>query len=802
MTELLAGSTMPYAAYRAMMATRLVALDKEPGTRPIGIGEIFRRLAAKTLLKSKGLMATHACGSSNLCAGLSAGIEGALHAMQFTPAVAMQAAEEAMASEAVNQTDDGPEVDSSSAEPTTPPAMGEVAPGAGDHNAAQTAPDPPTAPTVTQLAPGTKAASTPEPVMDVYQTLPGASLEEPEVAPPPSIPTQEDDPFVKLMLDAKNGFGKLSRKAMLWTVRHRWAGGCRFAFNCYRHQSQSIVRRRGKPCYVILSEEGIIQGDPLAMILYGITLVPLAKQLKEAVPDLIHSWYADDAALAGDSSRIRKAVRLLQQWGPQRGYFLEADKSIAVVPDAYRDRAELILREFNFTFLDGHRYVGGFIGADSARDVWLAEKIQGWVFGVHELAKVAKRYPQTAYAGMAFSLQAEWQYLQRVTEGVGEHFAPIEEAIAGVFLPALFQLKKEEIASMRSLLSLSVRWGGLGLPNPVQSARTSFDTSTAVTSMLTAALLKQEPHALDVGLYLKSNATARKAARAEREQQNEIRFDELSADADVPTKCRLDRSRECGSWLTTMPNTFNGTVLSAEEFRDSLRLRFGFQPKGLPAMCDGCGAKFGVEHALNCKAGGMVSLRHDSVSAEWQQMCVSAFSPGAVSDEPLIPISQDRERLVAPVPASQLPPATRGDSSVYGFWKRSTKAIFDVRITNLEHGQQRGQQASKMLAKHEKEKKAKHLDRCLEARCQFTPLVFSCDGMMGLEAKAASKRLASKLSAKWRRPYSQLCAYVRSRLSMAVARGTSLCLRGCRDRDPLLRNPAPQWDSGTGLALY
>ena len=95
----------------------------------------------------------------------------------------------------------------------------------------------------------------------------------------------------------------------------------------------------------------------------------------------------------------------------------------------------------------------------------------------------------------------------------------------------------------------------------------------------------------------------------------------------------LDRSRECGSWLTTMPNTFNGTVLSAEEFRDSLRLRFGLQPKGLPAMSDGCGAKFGVEHALNCKAGGMVLLRHDNVSAEWQQMCVAA-SMGSGSAPP------------------------------------------------------------------------------------------------------------------------------------------------------------------------
>jgi hypothetical protein len=56
------------------------------------------------------------------------------------------------------------------------------------------------------------------------------------------------------------------------------------------------------------------------------------------------------------------------------------------------------------------------------------------------------------------------------------------------------------------------------------------------------------------------------------------------------------------------------------------------------------------------------------------------------------------------------------------------------------------------LAKHEEEKKRKYLDACLESRRQFTPLVFSVDGLMGQECKAATKRLASTLAAKWRRP--------------------------------------------------
>ena len=58
----------------------------------------------------------------------------------------------------------------------------------------------------------------------------------------------------------------------------------RFAFNCYHHSAQLIVRRVGGSCSVILSEEGVTQGDPLAMILYGLALAPLAKEIREAVP--------------------------------------------------------------------------------------------------------------------------------------------------------------------------------------------------------------------------------------------------------------------------------------------------------------------------------------------------------------------------------------------------------------------------------------------------------------------------------------------------------------------------------------
>ena len=49
------------------------------------------------------------------------------------------------------------------------------------------------------------------------------------------FPTQDAEPSGTTLLDECNGFNKLRRLAMLWTVQHRWPEGARFAFNCYRH---------------------------------------------------------------------------------------------------------------------------------------------------------------------------------------------------------------------------------------------------------------------------------------------------------------------------------------------------------------------------------------------------------------------------------------------------------------------------------------------------------------------------------------------------------------------------------------
>ena len=120
-----------------------MALDKMPGIRPIGIGELWRRLFCKICMAVCANEATDACGNLNLCGGLGAGIEGGVH-------VAKQ----------------------------------------------------------------------------IWKQH------------------KDEEEYGFTLVDARNAFNKLNRTAMLWTARHLWPSGSRFAFNIYRHFGTLCIRGR------------------------------------------------------------------------------------------------------------------------------------------------------------------------------------------------------------------------------------------------------------------------------------------------------------------------------------------------------------------------------------------------------------------------------------------------------------------------------------------------------------------------------------------------------------------------------
>ena len=79
LTRHLANSLVEWDSVQALLANRLIALDKCPGIRPIGVGETLRRIIGKTVCMLTRDDAESVCGVSQLCAGLQSGIEGAIH---------------------------------------------------------------------------------------------------------------------------------------------------------------------------------------------------------------------------------------------------------------------------------------------------------------------------------------------------------------------------------------------------------------------------------------------------------------------------------------------------------------------------------------------------------------------------------------------------------------------------------------------------------------------------------------------------------------------------------------------------
>ena len=352
--------------------------------------------------------------------------------------------------------------------------------------------------------------------------------------------------------------------------------------------------------------------------------------------------------------------------------------------------------------------------------------------------------------------------------------------------------------SLREISKLPVRLAGLGLSDPVESAPGHLRASVAMTKAVSISLRDAQP--LDAIGYGKAAARILKRHQEAKEKQLTDSLQPILDAATPVVARRLKRSKQTGAWLTALPHNLNGTVLSAEEFRDNLRLRCGLQPQHLPARCDGCSDRFTVEHALQCHTGGLILQRHDDLAGEWHQLCAEALKPSAVTDEPRIPNYQPAQAAGAPH-GNNAPQELRGDVAVHGFWRRGTTAIFDIRVTDTDAASYRRKDPAKVLGDQEKAKKVKYGEACREAHRHFTPLVFSVDGMEGTEAKAARKRLASCLAAKWGRNYSQVCGLVRSRLAIALARSLSRCLRGTRDTRRRINQPL-DWVAHAGIRLY
>jgi hypothetical protein len=316
--------------------------------------------------------------------------------------------------------------------------------------------------------------------------------------------------------------------------------------------------------------------------------------------------------------------------------------------------------------------------------------------------------------------------------------------------------------------------------------------------MLTGTLLRNDPISVDAHRKC-IRAAGAKHRQARRE--GEVAFHTALMERSPPkVKKRMERTTAAGAWLSTIPDRFSGTELTREEWMDNVAIRYGRRPANLPDHCDGCGAGLTMEHALSCKRGGLVGIRHDDVRDEWAHLCSIALTDSRVVIEPTIFYgngSRAGETNATPTSphhagtamTTTLGDEARGDVLAHGFWNRGRGTVFDVRICDTDSRSYGNTSSSKILERHAKEKKDKYETACLHRRRDFTPLVYSIDGMASKDARTAERRIAWILAKKWNRTYSDIANFIRTRMSLAIVRSNTLLLRG--DRNNPLRRRAP-----------
>ena len=663
---------------REYNACRLIPLDKgvdkqgNPGVRPIGIGEVFRRIIGKTVVGLLREDIVEAAGPLQTCAGLKSGIEASIHATKRLW------------------------------DETTTEAI--------------------------------------------------------------------------IQVDADNAFNRLNRKVALHNIKQICPPFYRYLNNHYQEAARLVVN--DNTTYEnLMSEEGCTQGDVAAMALYALGIKPLVDILSAVIDHskCKQSWYADDSSAGGLLDQIKVWWDKLCEMGPKFGYFPKASKTVLILRDpALLPHAKMLFAKTGVQIItDGQRHLGAVIGSDVYRKYYVSEKVDKWIKDVKELAAVATEEPQAALAAFTKGIQHRWTFVQRTIPDTSELFQPLEDTIREDLIPSIVGRKISDVE--RSIFSLPVRHGGLGIANPVECSDREYQASTVITEDLADLIYEQ---AQDLSKYdqnkLSLKITALKSAK---ENWHTEKLNSIIKQLDgTPQKRALELTKEkgSGSWLTALPLKDHGYCLNKIEFKDAICLRYGWKIPNTPSIC-GCGMKNDINHTLICKKGGYVSMRHNNIrdiNADFQrEVCRD------VATEPsLIPL--DNEEIIGTEADGAAP-----DISSRGMWSNFEKTFFDVCVTHPNSPSYSTWPLERLYRYHEDRKMKKYNSRVINVeKGSFTPLIYSTSGGWGPQAAAYHKRLAQLLSKKRNEEYADVMGYMRTKIRFSILRSTLIAVRGERGR--------------------
>ena len=126
------------------------------------------------------------------------------------------------------------------------------------------------------------------------------------------------------------------------------------------------------------------------MVFYGITLVPLAEEIRAADRGILSPFYVDDTVFDGSSLQSAQVLKLLMKRGPDWGYSPDPDKSLFILDTPGQEEAakrEFLAEGLTLKFVSGSRYLRAYLGLQERLEAWVKPQVEAWDHVVIVLGK-------------------------------------------------------------------------------------------------------------------------------------------------------------------------------------------------------------------------------------------------------------------------------------------------------------------------------------------------------------------------------------------------------------------------------
>ena len=506
---------------------------------------------------------------------------------------------------------------------------------------------------------------------------------------------------------------------------------------------------------------------------YGIGILPFLALIRppQEVGEVKQVAYADDIGGGATLELLREWWNNIEQHGPSFGYFPKS--WLVVKPEKYEEALQVFANTGINVTKEGRKYLGGYVGTRKASAEYVEELRDEWIAQLIELSNIAKSEPQAAYSAFTAGFQHKMTYFIRTIPNLADILKPLDDCIDNKLIPAITEGRVLSEAD-RILVSLPVRYGGLGIPIYREMCAPEFENSKKATQTLTSRIVAQESE------FQNDQERERKVQKDienAREEAHKKKLEDLRKNMSKEQLRANDVAQMKGAsaWLTSLPLKDEGFMLNKREFFDAISLRYKWDLKRLPLKCV-CNEAFTSDHAMQCKRGGYVIRRHNRIRDLFAKL-LDDVADGVQVEPPLQPLTGEE----LPANANSESEA-RLDVAARGFWQQYEMAFFDIRVFSPFAKSYANLSLESMFRSHEAAKKREYNERVIQVEHgSFTPVVLSAFGGMGYETGRFVGKLIEKLSEKRQTEKSVVASYIRRKISFELVKSQVACVRGSRN---------------------